>query len=87
MSRFLREARIQGRLEHPAIVPVYELRDENGEPYFVMKRLSGVTLADVIAEGKLTRNQLLRAFIDVCLAMRITSPFLIAPCVAMVTAA
>ena len=73
VSRFLREARIQGRLEHPAIVPVHELCDEDGEPYFVMKKLSGVTLADEIAGGSAARNfsrqQLLRAFVDVCLAI------------------
>jgi serine/threonine-protein kinase len=73
VSRFLREARIQGRLEHPAIVPVHELCDEDGEPYFVMKKLSGVTLADEIAGAsgarKFSRQQLLRAFVDVCLAV------------------
>src|SRR5262249_33394200 len=41
-SRFLREARIQARLEHPAIAPVYELaRDATGRPFFTMKRLAG----------------------------------------------
>src|SRR5688572_7969017 len=34
VSRFLREARIQARLEHPAIVPVHELGvDAQGRPY------------------------------------------------------
>jgi serine/threonine-protein kinase len=69
--RFLREARIQARLDHPAIVPVYELgTDAQGLPYFTMKRLQGETLA-----RKLTRNgpvqPLLRAFVDVCLAMQV----------------
>src|ERR1043165_751957 len=42
LARFLREARIQARLDHPAIAPVYELaRDELGRPYFSMKRLAG----------------------------------------------
>ena len=45
-KRFMREARIQGRLEHPAIVPVHEVgRDVDGRPYFAMKKLAGVTLA------------------------------------------
>src|SRR5688500_15612179 len=48
MARFLREARIQGRLEHPAVVPVHELWNEGGQPFFVMKQLAGTTLADVI---------------------------------------
>jgi serine/threonine protein kinase len=46
-ARFLREAKIQARLDHPAIVPVHELgTDDDGRPYFVMKRLAGTTLAE-----------------------------------------
>ena len=38
VTRFLREARIQGRLEHPAVVPVHELYyDGENRPFFVMK--------------------------------------------------
>src|SRR5690349_4238457 len=44
LQRFLREAKIQGRLDHPAIVPVHELaNDAEGKPFFVMKRLTGTT--------------------------------------------
>jgi serine/threonine-protein kinase len=70
--RFLREARIQGRLEHPAIVPVHELStDADGQPYFVMKKLAGETLASVLGRRNTTvsRQRLLRAFADVCLAI------------------
>src|SRR5262252_2769034 len=46
-TRFLREAKIQARLQHPSIVPVHALgRDPAGRPYFTMKRLSGVTMAE-----------------------------------------
>ena len=69
LSRFLREARIQARLDHPAIVPVHELgTDEHGRPYFTMKRLTGVTLAFRIADGA-ALNRLLRAFVEVCNAV------------------
>ena len=69
--RFLREARIQARLDHPAIVPVYELgTDERGRPFFTMKRLTGVTLARrLTSEGPV--QPLLRAFADVCLAIEL----------------
>ncbi len=68
-TRFLREARIQARLDHPAIVPVHELgTDDAGRPYFTMKRLAGKTLGRRITEGAPPR-QLLRAFVDVCLAV------------------
>jgi serine/threonine-protein kinase len=66
-TRFLREAKIQARLQHPAIVPVHELgRDADGQPYFTMKRLAGVTLHKLLGEPL---QRLLRAFADVCLAI------------------
>ena len=73
VARFVREARIQARLDHPAIVPVHELgTDADGRPYFVMKRLAGTTLAEILAAP--TRppvQKLLRAFADVCLAVEL----------------
>ena len=70
VARFLREARVQARLEHPAIVPVHELgQDEHGRPYFTMKRLAGTTLAQVLATRAIGTNELLRALVDVCLAI------------------
>ncbi len=79
VTRFLREARIQGRLGHPAVVPVHELQhDERGQPFFVMRQLTGVTLSEVIkklAAGdaptakRFPRQRLLRTFAEVCLAI------------------
>ncbi len=81
ISRFLREAQIQGRLDHPTVPPVHELaHDDRGLPYFVMKRLSGTTLAkiiDRIAAGdtdvrvRFPLRRLLGAFVDVCLAIEL----------------
>lgn len=69
-ARFLREARIQARLDHPAIPPVYDLgTDDEGRPYFTMKRLAGVTLSELMASPLAQRQRLLRAFADVCLAI------------------
>jgi serine/threonine-protein kinase len=73
LERFMREACIQGRLDHPAIVPVHELGvDADGMPYFVMKKLSGITLSRIIAKPdprQHSRQRLLRAFVDLCLAV------------------
>jgi serine/threonine-protein kinase len=79
VARFLREARIQGRLEHPAVVPVHELyHGANGQPYFVMKQLAGTTLNELLprlamreptALEQFSPQRLLRAFADVCLAI------------------
>jgi eukaryotic-like serine/threonine-protein kinase len=69
-ARFLREAKIQARLEHPAIIPVHTIgRDSEGQPYFTMKRITGVTLAELLAKGDTPRQRMLRAFVDVCRAI------------------
>jgi eukaryotic-like serine/threonine-protein kinase len=78
-ERFLREARIQGQLEHPSIVPVYDLGiDAAGNEYFTMKRISGRTLAGVLIalarDDATTRaafplQRRLTVFRQVCLAV------------------
>jgi serine/threonine-protein kinase len=69
VNRFLREARVQARLQHPAIVPVHDLgTDKEGRLFFTMKRLSGDTLADRITETA-EIGPLLRAFVEVLLAI------------------
>lgn len=45
-QRFLREARIAARLEHPNIARVYEAGNWQGTPYLVMQYIRGTTLAD-----------------------------------------
>jgi PAS domain S-box-containing protein len=47
-ARFLREARITGQLEHPGIVPVYELarRPDTHQPFYTMRFVKGRTLSD-----------------------------------------
>ncbi len=72
IDRFMREASIQGRLEHPAIVPLYDLaRDASGQPFFTMKKLTGTTLSKLLGAvgGEVTIQRLLRAFVEVCLAV------------------
>jgi serine/threonine-protein kinase len=72
VRRFVREARIQGCLDHPAIPSVHELGwDAAGRPFLVMQRLAGTTLLKIVREGvrPRSREQLLRAFVDVCLAL------------------
>ncbi len=79
LPRFLREARVQGQLEHPAVVPVYDMGlDDQGQPYFTMKRIRGLSLHEIIQRLKdkdaltrerFTRRRLLTAFNTVCLAL------------------
>lgn len=49
VARFVEEARIVGRMEHPNIVPVHDIGvDAQGRTYFVMKYVEGETLLSVI---------------------------------------
>src|ERR1043166_2676983 len=58
-ARFLREAMITARLEHPGIVPVHEAgRWPNGDPYYVMKLVEGRTLKELIGERATLRDRL-----------------------------
>jgi eukaryotic-like serine/threonine-protein kinase len=77
--RFLREACIQAQLEHPAIVPIHDVGNSSElGPYFVMKRVRGTTLREVLnalasgdeaAKAKYTRSKLLSAFRQLGLAI------------------
>jgi serine/threonine-protein kinase len=49
IRRFLEEARITGELQHPGVVPIHELgRLADGRPYFVMSRVHGETLEQIL---------------------------------------
>ena len=49
--RFEREAKIIAQLEHTAIVPVYDVGEADGQPYFVMRYMNGGSLSDRIKAG------------------------------------
>ena len=69
--RFLKEARLGALLEHPNIVPVYELgRRADGGLYYTMKRIRGRTLAEALQGADLDeRLAFLPHVIAVCNAM------------------
>jgi WD40 repeat protein/serine/threonine protein kinase len=81
--RFLLEARVTGRLEHPGIVPVYGLgRYADGRPYYAMRLIEGETLDQAIkrfhesestlrelGKRELAFRRLLRSLIDSCYAV------------------
>jgi serine/threonine protein kinase/WD40 repeat protein len=72
LARFLREARVTGQLEHPNIVPVYELgRRADGRVYYTMKLVRGRTLQAAISEAPSfnQRLRLLPHYVDVCQAL------------------
>ncbi len=52
-QRFQGEAEAAAKLDHPCIVPVYEVGEFDDRPYFTMKYIAGETLQDRIARGPL----------------------------------
>ena len=80
-ERFDREAVITGRLEHPGIVPIYQLgtEDSTGKSFYVMRFLGKTTLHDAIMEYHERRaegdndpmliRRLLDDFVNVCQAI------------------
>jgi serine/threonine-protein kinase len=52
LKRFYREAHSTGKLQHPNIVTVYDLGDQEGVPYLVMEYLEGESLEKMIKEGQ-----------------------------------
>ncbi|HET7096158.1 MAG TPA: protein kinase [Casimicrobiaceae bacterium] len=51
-ARFLREAKGAGILSHPNIVTVFDVGEEDRQPYIAMEWVDGRTLADLLKEGK-----------------------------------
>ncbi len=71
-ARFLREARVTGQLEHPNIVPVYEVgQREDGRLYYAMRLVRGKTLKDAIGAAKQSERRLglLNHFLGLCHAI------------------
>jgi eukaryotic-like serine/threonine-protein kinase len=79
VARFLREARLTGQLEHPGIVPVYELALQGDRPFYAMRFVRGRTLSAAIESYHAKRRKgrddplefiaLLTAFVAVCNAV------------------
>ncbi len=79
-ARFMMEAEVTGRLEHPGIVPVYGLGSySDGRPFYAMRFIQGDSLKEAItafhavdckeqsaSEKRLAQRQLLQRFVDVC---------------------
>jgi serine/threonine protein kinase len=76
--RFLEEAQVTGQLQHPNIVPVYELGRLHDQVAFVMRRIEGRSLKDIIGQPAPRRSgrrravrahALLTVFHQLCLAV------------------
>lgn len=60
LQRFLAEASATARLQHPNIVPVYDVGDIDGRPFFSMQLIHGETLGDRLQDGPLPEAEAAR---------------------------
>ena len=72
LHRFVEEAQIGGQLQHPGIVPVYDLGMSDGKPFFTMKLVKGKTLAQALSDRESVaddRRRFLAIFEQICQTM------------------
>ena len=67
LKRFYREARSTGSLQNPNIVTVFDLGEQDGNPYLVMEYLEGTSLESILSTHRpLSLMAKLRIILDVC---------------------
>jgi len=78
IDSFIREARLNALLQHPNIIPVYDMGVNGNKPFFSMKFIAGRTLAEIISalnnkdpefQGKYPRTELVDIFLNICNGM------------------
>jgi serine/threonine protein kinase len=68
-ERFEREALMIALLEHPAIVPVYDMGEEDGQPYIVMRYMSGGSLTDKLKKGPIPLRECMDMYLRLAPAL------------------
>ena len=69
LARFRAEAEAAAQLHHPHIVPLYEVGEIDGRPYFSMKLIEGTTLAKRLADGPLPSREAAELLAPICRAI------------------
>lgn len=69
IARFRAEAEAAAKVHHPHIVPVYEVGEYQGQPYFSMQYIEGTTLARLLADGPLPSRKAAALLAPICRAI------------------
>ena len=68
-DRFEREAVMIALLEHPAIVPVYDMGEDEGQPYIVMRYMSGGSLSEKLKKGPIPLRECMEMYLRLAPAL------------------
>jgi serine/threonine protein kinase/tetratricopeptide (TPR) repeat protein len=68
-ERFLQEARAASALNHPNICTIFDIGEQNHNPYLVMELLEGETVKDRIARGALSAEEIVRYAMEIADAL------------------
>ncbi len=63
LARFLAEARATAKIEHPNVIQILDVGQDNHAPFLVMERLRGRSLAERLAHGRLSTHETLSVLI------------------------
>ena len=69
VARFRAEAESAARLNHANIVPVYEVGEHEGQPYFSMQLVEGTTLRERLQRGPLRAREAAELLVPICRAI------------------
>ena len=69
LARFRREARALASLNHPNICTVFDIGEQDNNPYLVMELLEGETVKDRVAHGALPADEIVQYGIEICDAL------------------
>jgi len=68
-GRFEREARAAARINHPNVVAIYDIGEDDGVPFIVMERLPGNTLSTEFASGRVSQERACALGIEILSAL------------------
>ena len=69
VNRFLKEAKVVGRLSHPRIVTIYDVGEDQGTIYIAMEFLEGIPLSDLINNKRFDADEVVELGIQIASAL------------------